>query len=206
MSTEPHDLDTQEELVEQLMAAVRQAEGAALAEDDDSPLARVAQQFFLNNWTTCCDGLLQKTTILRLFPEWSAVPRSFRFELDRPFKSKAGPGAPVQLQPGPIRGFIHYRSDLFHNPTLPYVAIQIDPDLSYFHPNCSRQRGCLVCIGDFPESLFPYPLDLLLETRLYPILTYQDRRPSHPLDFEAASYFALNPEAMDGLEPVPPLY
>jgi hypothetical protein len=37
-------------------------------------------------------------------------------------------------------------------------------------------------------------------------LSYQNRRPHHPADFEAARYFALDPDAMSGLEPVPPLY
>jgi hypothetical protein len=41
---------------------------------------------------------------------------------------------------------------------------------------------------------------------MYPIVTYQNRSPAHPLDRAAAEYFAFNPEAMDGLEPVEPLY
>ncbi len=196
------DRDNPGQIFEQLLALAQQME----APDDDSPLMKIAREFFANNWADCCEGLLAKTSLLRVFPELSAAPRAFRFELDRPYKSKAGHDAPIQLQPGPIRGLIHYRADLFVDITMPYIAVQIDPDLDYFHPNCSRQRGSLVCLGDLPDNLFPYPLDLLLETRLYPILTYQDRRPSHPFDLEAASYFALHAEAMDGLEPVEPLY
>ena len=201
----PSDHNLPQQLLEHLMAVVRQATAEA-APTDDSPLALVAAEFFSNNWADACDGLLQKTRLLRVYPEWAAAPRAFRFELDRPYKRKLGPEAPVELCPGPIHGVIRYRADLFANPSLPYIAVQIDPALSFFHPNCSRQRGSLVCLGDLPENLFPYPLDLLIETRLYPILTYQDRRPSHPFDIEAARYFALQPEAMEGLEPVEPLY
>lgn len=195
----------QQQLFEHLMAVVRQTSEEA-STTDDSPLALVTAEFFANNWADACDGILQKTRLLRMYPEWAAAPRAFRFELDRPYKRKTGPAAPVELCPGPIHGMIRYRADLFASPGLPYIAVQIDPTLSFFHPNCSRQRGSLVCLGELPESMFPYPLDLLIETRLYPILTYQDRRPSHPFDLEAAQWFALNPEAMEGLEPVPPLY
>lgn len=194
-----------EETLRHLMAMVQQ-HATGSPSDDDSPLAAIAREFFANNWADCCDGLLQRTPTLRVYPEWSAAPQAFRFELDRPFKQKRKSDAPVELCDGPIRGLIRYRGDLFVNPALPYIAVQIDPEQAFFHPNCSRRRGSLVCLGELPDSLFPYPLDLLLETRLYPVLTYQDRRPSHPFDLEAASYFALHPEAMDGLEPVAPLY
>jgi hypothetical protein len=202
MTTETNRM-ARESLFEHLMAVVAEAEALPA---DDSPLAMVAAEFFSNNWAEACDGLLQRTSVLRVYPECSAAPRAFRFELERPYKRKTGPEAPVELSPGPIHGLIRYRADLFSNPGPPYIAVQIDPALSFFHPNCSRQRGSLVCLGDLPDSLFPCPLDLLLETRLYPILTYQDRRPSHPFDMEAARYFALHPEAMEGLEPVEPLY
>ncbi len=199
------DSNDQGQMLTHLMAHVHQRAMAATPADD-SPLMKIAQEFFANNWADCRDGLLAKTSRLRVFPEWSAAPRVFRFELDRPYKSKVGRDAPVELQPGPIRGLISYRADLFMDITMPYIAVQIDPDLAFLHPNCSRQRGSLVCLGELPDNLFPYPLDLVLETRLYPILSYQDRRPSHPFDLEAASYFALHAEAMDGLEPAEPLY
>ncbi len=194
-----------EQVLQHLIAMVQQHE-TDLSDDDDSPLAVIAREFFANNWADCCDGLLKRTPTLRVYPEWSAAPRAFRFELDRPFKRKRGSDSPVELCDGPICGLIHYRADLFVNRTLPYIAVQIDPEQAFLHPNCSRPRGSLVCLGELPDNLFPYPLDLLLETRLYPILTYQDRRPSHPFDLEAARYFALHPEAMEGLEPVAPLY
>ncbi len=194
-----------EEMLQELIAMVQQHE-RQLSHDDDSPLAAIAREFFTNNWSNCSDGLLKRTPTLRVYPEWSAAPRVFRFELDRPYKRKRGSDSPIELCDGPICGLIHYRADLFVNPSLPYIAVQVDPDLAFFHPNCSRQRGSLVCLGELPANLFPLPLDLLLETRLYPILTYQDRKPSHPLDLEAARYFALHAEAMEGLEPVAPLY
>lgn len=143
---------------------------------------------------------------MRVLPEHSPTPRMFRFEIDAPYKSKRGGDAPVELVPGPIRGTIHYRPDLFASPTLPHIAVQVDPDLAYFHPNCSRQRGSMICLGEIPVSEFPFPLDLLLQNHIYPILTYQNRRPAHPADLEAARYFALDEHAMDGLEPVRPLY
>jgi hypothetical protein len=46
----------------------------------------------------------------------------------------------------------------------------------------------------------------LLENHVYPIVSYQNRQPTHPADIEAARYFALEPAAMQGLEPAPPLY
>ena len=197
--------DSPQQQLEHLMAVLRQKE-TATPSGAASPLEMIAQEFFANNWAEFADGLLQKTSLLRVTPEWSAAPCAFRFELDRPYKRKTGPEAPVELMPGPIRGVIRYRTDLFMNQTMPYIAVQIDPDLAYYHPNCSRQRASLVCLGTLPDNLFPYTLELLFETRLYPILTYQDHKPSDPFDLEAARYFALHPEAMDGLEPVEPLY
>jgi hypothetical protein len=194
--------DGESRLLQHLLAVLQ----PKAASDGDSPLMKIAREFFVNNWNDCREGLLAKTSLLRVYPQWSAMPCTFRFELDRPYKSKRGHNGPVELQPGPIRGLIAYRADLFVDTSVPYIAIQVDPALNFFHPNSSRQRGSLVCLGELPDNLFPFPLDLLLETRLYPILTYQDRRPSSPFDLDAANYFALHPEAMDGLEPAEPLY
>jgi hypothetical protein len=192
--------------MEHLARLARRAERERFLDADDSPLGLVAREFFANNFAECCDGLLRNTRRLSVVPEPSPAPRVFRFEIDRPYKRK-GPADPsAVLMPGPIRGSIHYRPDLFANPDGPHIAVQVDPDLAFFHPNCSRGHASLVCLGNLPENLFPFPLDVLLETRLYPILTYQDRQPSHPFDLEAAAYFALDPHAMDGLEPVEPLY
>ena len=205
MST--HDQpESVEQLIERLSRVAHHAADLPFLEFDDSPLGLISREFFANNWAECCDGLLQRTHRVRVIPEPSPAPRMFRFEIDRPYKSKRAEDAPAELLPGPIRGTIHYRPDLFVNPEGPHIAVQIDPDLAFFHPNCSRQRGSLVCLGALPDNLFPFPLDMLIETRLYPILTYQDRQPSHPFDLQAAAYFALDPQAMDGLEPVEPLY
>jgi hypothetical protein len=195
-----------EQLIERLSRVTHHAVHTPSFAQDDSPLALIAREFFANNWAECCDGLLQRTRLLRVIPEPSPAPRMFRFEIDRPYKRQFADDAPVELMPGPIRGTVHYRPDLFVNPDGPHIAVQIDPDLGFLHPNCSRQRGSIICLGALPENLFPFPLDMLIETRLYPILTYQDRQPSHPFDLQAAAYFALDPQAMDGLEPVEPLY
>lgn len=203
------DFDRQsvEQLLERLARLARRANEAPFFANDDSPVRLVEREFFANNWAECCDGLLRKTSRLSVTPENSPAPRVFRFEIDRPFKRKGPDDASAVLMPGPIRGTIHYRPDLYlAKPDDPYIAVQVDPDLAFLHPNCSRARASLVCLGALPVTLFPFPLDLLIETRLYPILTYQDRQPSHPFDLEAAAYFALDPHALDGLEPVEPLY
>ncbi|HUG92072.1 MAG TPA: hypothetical protein VML55_14630, partial [Planctomycetaceae bacterium] len=171
--------------------------------DEDTPLGRLTREFFGNNWGTCRDGLLARTQRIRVRPDASPWPRVFQFEIDCPFKRKLGPEHPVELMPGPIRGTILYRPDLFRNPHEPALAVRLPRGQAYFHPNYSRTLG-LVCLGDVPPG--PFPLDALLENHLYPILSYQNRRPSHPADFESARYFALDPEAMSGLEPVRPLY
>ena len=78
----------------------------------------------------------------------------------------------------------------------------LDPALGFFHPNYSRRDGVL-CVGTLPPD--PYPLDALLE-HVYRIVTYQNLAVDNSADLEAAIYFATNPEAMVGLEPVEPIY
>jgi hypothetical protein len=171
-----------------------------------SPLDKLTREFAANNWAACADGLLQRTDRIRVWPEPSPAPLSFEFEIDTPYKRKLTPRAPVELVAGPVRGRILYRRDMFENPDGPLIAVQIDRRLGYFHPNYDRDRGFL-CLGD-QRNLPPGPqaLDLLLENHIFPIVSYQNRSPIHPLDFEAARYFAFQPTAMDGLEPVVPLY
>ena len=171
----------------------------------DSPLAELAREFFANNWAMFQTTLLCKTQILRVVPEPSAALRAFHFELDRPYKCKRSAAAGVELMPGPIRGLISYRTNLFQHPQGIHIAVQVDPHLNFFHPNCARGRG-LLCLGHLPPSPFPLPLDLLVENHVYPILTYQNMTPSDPLDRDAALYFAFEHDALDGLTPVPPLY
>lgn len=173
--------------------------------DEDTPAAILFGELMPNIWQRCVE-LLRKTSVLRVEPEPGPVPRMFRFEVDCPYKRKRGPSEPVKLMPGPVRGLIHYHTDMFANPDLPYIAVQIDPTLGYFHPNCSRRRGSLLCLGEIPPAAFPFPLDLLLENHIYPIVTYQNRSPAHAFDEEAARYFACEPTAMDGLEDARALY
>ena len=174
--------------------------------DDDDPLTRLALEFFANNWAECRDGLLMCTQRIRVWPEFSPAPRAFRFEIDCPYKRKLGPDAPVELMPGPVRGEVIYRRDLLCHDEGPSLVVLIDRDLAYFHPNYSRAQGFL-CIGDeknLPPG--PMPLGRFLENHVFPIVSYQNRRTTHPADIEAARYFALEPSAMSGLEPVEPLY
>jgi hypothetical protein len=192
--------------LESMMRAVRARVERDAKPSEDDPIGRLTREMFASNWAECRDGLLAKTTRIRITPELSPAPRAFRFEIDCPYKRKLGGDAPVQWMPGPVLGEIIYRADLFQDPDGPCLAVFIDRELGYFHPNHSRERGYL-CIGelnDLPPG--PIPLDLLLENHLFPIISYQNRRPSHPADLEAARYFALDPTAMEGLEPVVPLY
>jgi hypothetical protein len=173
--------------------------------DSSTPLGMLTREFLRNTYDNCVSGLLVKTKRIRVIPEPAPTPRVFHFEMDLPYKRKLGPDAPVELMPGPIRGAIIYRPDMFANLHEPSVAVRLDPSMAYFHSNFSRRHG-LVCLGDTTEFRGPIDLELLLENHLYPILTYQNRTPSHTADVEASRYFALDPDAMTGLEPAPPLY
>lgn len=188
-----------EELLAQLERLVTMHDGLP---DEDTPAGRLMRDFLANNWTSCRDGLLKKTDRIRVHPEPSPHPSRFEFEIDLPYKSRPEHDGPVQLMPPPVRGRIMYRPDLFANADLPPVAVQLDPSLRYLHPNVSRQS--YVCLGELPHE--PFPLDALLENHLFPILSYQNRRPAHPANIDAARYFATDPEAMSGLESVAPLY
>lgn len=196
---------SQRELEQLLGLQLRMVENLD-AQADDDPLARLTLEMFANNWEECRDGLLNRTSRIRVWPELSAAPRAFRFEIDCPFKRKLGPDSPVELMPGPVKGEVIYRRDLLAQTEAPSVVVLIDRDLGFFHPNYSRAKGFL-CIGDetnLPPG--PLPLGRFLENHIFPIVTYQNRRPTHPADLEAARYFALDPHAMTGLEPVQPLY
>jgi hypothetical protein len=202
MSENTHSIDPA--ALMQWLQRVTEASSQSLS--DDTPAGILAHQFFHHSWEGCRNGLLRQTNVLRVRPEFRAPPRVFHFEVDCPYKRKLADDAPVELMPGPVRGVIHYRPDLFATPRLPYIAVQLDPSLGYFHPNCSRSRGSLLCLGEIPATAFPFPLALLLETLVYPLVTYQNRRPTHPFDEAASRYFALDPDAMRGLESVQPLY
>jgi hypothetical protein len=131
------------------------------------------------------------------------TPSSFGFEIDRPYKRRATPDGPVELAPGPLRGTIMYRANLFAaSPDEPTVVVLIDRQCRFHHPNFSPRFGA-ICLGDLPHG--PIALDALL-LHVFSIVSYQNRNPLHPADIDAAHYFALDPNAMSGLEPVEPLY
>jgi len=200
MTTADQPDDPDDSMFEQILKLLQGRDDLPPA---DTPLGQMTREFLTNTWETCLGGLLQRTERIRVVPEPLPAPRVFNFEMNLPFKSKRGRDEPITLEPGPIRGKVIYRPDLLANLHLPSVAVRLDPGLGYLHPNYSRQHD-LICLGDLPPG--PFPLDALLENHLYPILSYQNRRPVHPADIEAAQYFALDPEAMSGLEPVLPLY
>jgi len=188
------------ELFAQLFRILKTADDLPPA---DTPLGKHTREFFQNIWYTCASGLLAKTQRIRVLPEPNP-PHIFHFEMDLPYKQKfLDDTDPVRLMPGPVRGVVIYRPDLLSNLHQPSVAVRLDPAIGFYHPNYSRKHG-LICLGDLPPG--PFPLDSLLEHHLFPILSYQNRRPSHPADVAAARYFATSPEAMQGLEPVSPLY
>jgi hypothetical protein len=174
--------------------------GAQPPKYEETPLERVNREFHANNWATARDGLLAKCKSLRVIPEYSPVPRAFRYVFDRRYKRRSADGT-ITLSPGPISGQIVYHHSPFQFDGPP-VIVTVDDELEFFHPNYSRARGVL-CLGHLPPG--PFPLEALL-IHLYGILTYQNWRSFDPLDEEAARYFALDPSAMHGLNPVDPLY
>lgn len=170
----------------------------------DEPIRSLTQEFLENNWQRARTDLLSRTTRMRVTPAPTRWPTTFRFEVDRPFKRKVSGDAPVELHPGPIRGTIQYRPDLFAVPSdVPVIAVLLDPEQAFYHPNYERMRFHALCLGDLPAGPFEL-IDLL--PHLYSILTYENRTPTHPADLDAARYFACDPRAMVGLESVEPLY
>lgn len=162
----------------------------------------LTRTFLGESWREARDGLLARTQVIRILPQPSATPACFRFVIDRPFKRKTGPIAAVELVDGPIFGAIVYAPDQFAEQGQgSAIAVFMDPDLSFFHPNACRRTGA-VCLGDLPQR---FPLEDLLQ-HLFSLVSYQERTPRDPLDAEAARYFALDTDAMTGLEPVEPLY
>jgi hypothetical protein len=169
-------------------------------------LSESALEFFANNWQSCVDGLLSRSSLVRVVPDSLPAPMSFHFAFQIPYKAKLGPHEPVVLMPGPIRGEIHYRQNMFEEPDGPTIAVLLDRRQGYFSPHYSRERGFL-CIGDetnLPRG--PLPLDQVLENHIYPILSYQNRHPRHTADIEASHYFACDPDALQGIVPALPLY
>jgi len=170
--------------------------------DEATEEGRAARAFFSNNWSQAQRGILARTTRVRVWPVPGPGPRIFTFAVDLPYKRKRPDGS-VELAPGPVRGTIHYRANLF-SPELDRrsITVLLDSTPGFYHPNYSRAQGAL-CIGDVPDG--PFPLDALIE-HLYGIVSYQNRDSNNPADLEAVRYFSTDPTALEGLEDVPPLY
>lgn len=174
----------------------------ALAGDGDEPAEGddLRAEYFENNWCEARDGLLARTSKIRVEPQAGRAPTRFRFELDRPFKRKCPDGA-VELAPGPVRGLICYHPDPFASvPGQAAVLVLIDPAAGLYHPNHSRASGIL-CLGELHGTPALAPL---LE-HVWGILSYDNLTVSHPADVEASAFFSA-PEARDGLPPAEPLY
>ena len=174
--------------------------------DDGLPDASTAEgrstrEFFANNWEEARGGLLSRTQKVRVQPLPDAGPRSFSFQIDRPYKCKHPEGF-VELAPGPVTGTIRYRPDvLTPDPGSRSVLVFVDSD-GFYHPNYSRTQGIL-CIGDIAPG--PFPLEVLVE-HLYSIVSYQNMDSKNPFDVEAVRYFGADPDALEGLTEVEPLY
>lgn len=171
--------------------------------DADTAIGRTTREFFDASWRAASSGLLSRTTRLRVEPLQPSAPHVFRFEMDLPYKAQVAPGEPIETRPGPIRGTIRYRPDLFtadvHEPG---IAVLLEPGQHLLHPNFSRRHGML-CIGDVPAG--PFELEHLLE-HLWSVLGYENLSTSDPADREAARIFAEDPDALDGLGNAGPLY
>jgi hypothetical protein len=169
--------------------------------DPSTAEGRNVREFFKNNWEMARDGLLERTTRIRVRPLPPEGPRSFSFEMDLPYKRKHANGM-VELEPGPIRGKIDYLPDVMApEPDTRSIIVFVN-SAGYYHPNYSRAHSVL-CVGDIPPG--PFPLDALLE-HIWQILSYQNYRSDSPLDDEAVRYFATDPSAFEGLTEVPRLY
>ncbi len=169
--------------------------------DPSTGEGQATRDFFANNWEEARTGLLSRTQRVRVWPLPGAGPRSFSFEIDRPYKCKRPEGM-VELAAGPVSGTIRYRPDvLTPDPGSRSVIVFVDSD-GFYHPNYSRVARVL-CLGDIPPG--PFPLEALVE-HLYSIVSYQNMDSTNPADKEAVRYFGTDPDALEGLTDVQPLY
>ena len=169
--------------------------------DPSTGEGQATRDFFANNWEEAREGLLSRTQRVRVRPLPGAGPRSFSYEVDRPYKRKRPQGL-VDLAPGPVRGTIRYRPNVLSpDPGSRSVLVFVDSD-GFYHPNFSRSHGVL-CTGDLPPG--PFPLEALIE-HLYSIISYQNMDSTRPADWEAVRYFGTDPDALEGLTEVEPLY
>ena len=169
--------------------------------DPSTGEGRATRDFFANNWQEAREGLLSRTQRVRVRPLPGAGPRSFSYEFDRPFKCKRPEGM-VELAPGPVGGTIRYRPNvLTPDPGSRSMVVFVDSE-GFFHPNYSPIHRVL-CIGDIAPG--PFPLEALVE-HVYGIVSYQNMDSTNPLDSEAVRYFSTDPDALEGLTDVEPLY
>jgi hypothetical protein len=197
--TNAHDIQfSLGDLIQHLQDLERGGDGLP---DASTSEGRATRDFFANNWEGVHEGLLSRTQRIRVEPLPGAGPRSFTFEIDRPYKRKWPEGA-VELADGPVRGTIRYRPNVLEpDPGSRSVVVFIDSE-GFYHPNVSRQHGVL-CLGEIPPG--PFPLEALIE-HIYSIVSYQNMDSTNPLDREAVRYFATEPQALVGLADVEPLY
>ena len=169
--------------------------------DPSTGEGQATRDFFANNWEEARTGLLSRTQRVEVRPLHGSGPRSFSFEFDRPYKRKR-PDGMVELAPGPVSGTIRYRPDvLTPDPGSRSVIVFVDSE-GFYHPNYSRVAGVL-CLGDIAPG--PFSLEALVE-HLYSIVSYQNMDSTNPADKEAVRYFGTDPDALEGLTDVQPLY
>ncbi len=169
--------------------------------DPSTGEGRATRDFFANNWEEARTGLLSRTQRVQVRPLPGTGPRSFAFEFDRPYKCKR-PDGMVELAPGPVTGTIRYRPNvLTPDPRSRSVIVFVDSE-GFYHTNYSRVAKVL-CLGDFPPG--PFPLEALVE-HLYSVVSYQNMDSTNPADKEALRYFGTDPDALEGLTEVQPLY
>lgn len=192
---EPDEAQALVQLLRRL-AAVPEPQGL-----DSAGGGELRAEYFENNWREARDGLLARTRKIRVQPQPARAPTLFHFEMDRPFKRKRDDGQ-VELAPGPVRGVILYHPDPFSSVDgRAAVVVLIDPALGFHHPNCSRELGGAVCIGELHGTP---ALEPLLE-HVWGIVCYANLTVSHPADAEASVFFS-QPGAREGLPPAEPLY
>ena len=169
--------------------------------DERTELGRRTRDWLERNWADAREGLLAKSTRLRVSPPTSASPNTFRFTLERGYKRRNADGT-IGLAPGPITGLIKFRPDLLTAPEdETRVLVLVDPSVGLLHPQHDPRSG-LLCCGDLYGMV---SLEAAL-VHVFTILTYQNCNVTSALDVEAARYFATDPGARAGLEPVEPLW
>ena len=198
MNNEPDVQFLLRDLIEELQGLAGPEEGLP---DPSTDEGQATLQFFANNWAQAQSGLLTRTELVRVKPLPVAGPRSFRYEFDLHYKRKRPQGM-VELASGPVMGTIRYRPNILTpEPGGRSVVVSVDSD-GFFHPNFSRKHGVL-CIGEIPPG--PFPLDALIE-HIYSVVSYQNMDLMNPADREAFRYFGSDPNALQGLSEVQPLY